>query len=513
MLFPEAMHVLGWLAFIASFSQIFGSPVAPQLLGERLAFDLNELPRDVERAASQEIFHSDPRSFAREAPVIGSSSGAFRPYSVRQIPRTGTQDYKRPVAEASSSRSPAIQRSSTHFQSIQDFQTVQGGRGPLLPSHDLDLNSAVSETAEGGRDANKPGNAVRKMAVQDPRVFSGAFFRLTVGLDPDVTRLINNLEIAGAENEVTSPRRDLVHGKIPMPVGKFFATYFSGRKFAKQVLLGREDGARSIFLFPFAITARRYQPIDGLEEHVAAWEIGQVDQGGSFDMRFYGFYPFPRTAFQNLEHSPQSTHESYFFFAPSPTPSGQPLTLVISGVGNEVGINPINGIAMGHQGNPDILALVESGRLQRALVSSTHVPGRYLAVAQEYPLGELGPLKEWIESSGLSQEAFIQRRLIPPQIDELPFVTELRFRKGQMVKIITDTDGKTFMLDFAAGRQFPGLMTMWEFGPELDEGRKRRLLILKAYFATDRASFDHLRPDTVAGLRDARFQYSMEGTL
>ncbi|KAJ9477484.1 hypothetical protein PHBOTO_001057 [Pseudozyma hubeiensis] len=258
---------------------------------------------------------------------------------------------------------------------------------------------------------------------------------------------------------------------------------------------------------------KRYQPIDGLEEYVAAWEIGQIDQAGSFDMHFYGFYAFPRTAFKNLEHHPQSTHQSYFFFAPSPTATEQPFTLVISRGGSGVDISSINGVATGHEGNSDFLALVESGRLQRALASSTHVPGRYLAVAQEYPLGERGPMKKWIESSGLSQEAFIQRRLVPPQIDELPFVTELRFRKEQAVKIITDTDGKTFMLDFAAGRRFPGLMTMWEFGPELDEDRKRRLLILKAYFATDRASFDHLRPDTVAGLRDARFQYSMEGTL
>ncbi|SJX61318.1 uncharacterized protein SRS1_10311 [Sporisorium reilianum f. sp. reilianum] len=386
-------------------------------------------------------------------------------------------------------------------------------------------SSDIAEREPQGSETNLPGSesdrlksdlaplpldatTIRNLAVQDPKIFSKAHFRFSLGTDPDIGRLVNSLTSPDSTVRLSAGRmhdQDQVQEQFPNDLFRLFSSYFWTRKKAKQILLKTESGTRSLF-FIF-LTDTRLMPGRSFSSHTSVWEIASSKERGVLSMLCYAFYPFSETDFLNLERHRQSTGRNYWFkFNQKTVAPDRPMPLLILPANADVADEGV--LAELARQHPEMRSLIWTGKLQRALSTSSYVLGKHYYVAAEFSPDVSVAIQRWKSDANLSQDMFLPLRLDAKQIEELPYVTVAHYRSSKDVTAITEPNGDVYMMEFAQNlhwfHQYRGpLVSVWKVGP-LVEGRE--LLIFKGLFQLSAEEFEELRPERVPGLRFASFQ-------
>ncbi|CDW97780.1 hypothetical protein, partial [Sporisorium scitamineum] len=221
--------------------------------------------------------------------------------------------------------SGAMQAPETH-DSVAILPTDSLTTGPLHPDQSITgptayhmywpgvsiLESSTSRRREFGPFPypSMSANEIREQAVQDPKVFTDSFFRISISEDAEVDRLVGSLSSDSTVLRSTGRRYDSTQliRQLPKNTKTFLRSYLWNRKKAKQILLQTESGTRSLFFV--LLTETQLLPGRYFVSHTSVWEIAHSPETGVFGLHCYGFYPFSETDFLNLERHAESTKRS-----------------------------------------------------------------------------------------------------------------------------------------------------------------------------------------------------------
>nr|CDI52174.1 conserved hypothetical Ustilago-specific protein [Melanopsichium pennsylvanicum 4] len=348
---------------------------------------------------------------------------------------------------------------------------------------------------------DKPEAFIRNLATENPASFSKAPLGVFNKPDPEIDVIINTLRLGGLF---------LDHGPMQLSelvlldMEEFARLYFFQERMAKQVVLKRPSGSRSLFLTTFSKLGY-FEPKSSVEK-VAVWEIGASEEYGKLSLYFRGFFPFSHADYQAIEQNQQVGGKTYWV-ATNKKSDRTPLSLIIGEVRpSEALASTVTEPEFARQ--PDFQEdLVQNVEIKQALSKSVDQAGSAVYVYQESDKTVEDRIERWIVIAELTGVSFSPIELTSKQIKALPDRLWQLFQQSKYVKILTEDSGQEIMLNFmknlkGLGQKLKNVVSVFEFGPTI---AGKRLMIVRGFYRIDERAYEKMDSTRIPGLRDALY--------